>query len=286
MPDDDATDDPIWDIRHPNKENAEILRARLLDVVVTSRQCTYKEMIDGAGLQTSPATLSRYANGHLDWKKFGGHNHKAIVDFLQREGYWYNRRYISSIQSVPDHLYHSIVSYFSIRSGTEDNVRRQTRGLYRVYTPSLTIPGGIIVGMSTIFHDDDSQAMKVKETYSYRENVDGKALSLRTLVDSFEGYIFRKSKKYFFFMKDSSSSSLRIVIIPSPFRQSVEITTMTGMVLGTIHNRAYTSRIFYERFDGTEDELQEQCNIYPESDIPTPVMACFEEREARFSKIF
>jgi hypothetical protein len=239
-------------------------------------------------LKTDEIKFSRLIR-HTDknWHRWNQEDFQLAYNYIEDNHLWSARDYLRKVKEIPEYLYHALLAFYNVRRGTEQDTISLTQGLWRVYRPSVSVPEKYVVGMASIQFDSNSKALFVREFYRGKgddENSD-KKLKVRPRHSELFGYLCRKKQKYFIISCDKAKTSAQMTYLPHPSREPLAdgegdaVVTMLGTVIGVYANHVFTSRVYYERFDGSEDELKEMLDLYERKDIPDIVCAALDNRQ-------
>ena len=255
-----------------NDKNLLMLKERIVHLN-KEKGMAYQYIIDEAKLtNTSVSKLSRFCTQHDKWKHtLVTSDYKLLVTWIIGNGYWNDNSFSSSISSLEHNIYHSLCSFLMIGQGTKDDIEERAPGLYRVYRHSILLPKQYVVGMSKIWKDENTQAICVIEEYGRDSEKTGE-IEFRGIYESYHGYMTQKGGNYYLLTRDESVSTLNMTTLPYGRRDKDVITMMYGMTQGTMDKNSYSSKIFYERFDGEEDDLKQYIGLYKKRDMPKIVL--------------
>lgn len=272
---DDPTDQQItgYDLLSFNEKNVKILIERICELR-DSNTLTNARLWKSAKINKSDSALSRWLKGEASWDSIGKAGHEALVRYLIDQKFWYTNPWEDSVRGIPDFMFHAITGYLGIGHATKENIRKRARGLFRVYHPSLILKGRYVVGVAQLASKPGSDAVSVTEYFRYRPDEKVK-LAFRSIDESYEGYLFRKSKKYFSLLRDRERSHMRMEMFPDTFGIDRDIKMMRGAVMSISENRGFYAPIYYEKIDLKPNEkeaalfnrLKEESNIYQAEDL-------------------
>lgn len=281
MTDGEADDERMtgYDLMAFTDKNVSILIEKIKELR-DNNTLTYAKLWHGAGIQKSPSALSRWLNGEATWESIGKTGHEALVRYLIDKKYWYSNQWEDSARAIPDMLFHAVTTYRGIGHATKENIRKRARGVFRVYHPSLILKGRYVVGAARLSAKPDSDAVRVEEYLRYQPEEECR-FQFNAIDEAYEGYLFRKSKKYFSLMRDRERSHMRMEMFPDVFGIGREIRMMRGAVMSISENRGFYAPIYYEKIapktGEKEDDLfarvKGEANIYHEADLPEIVRA-------------
>lgn len=268
-----------YDLMAFNEKNARLLIERIRELR-EGGALTYKTLWKGAQLSKSDSALSRWVNGEAGWESIGKQAHEGLVRYLIDNKHWYANQWEESARAIPDVLFHAVTSYLEIGHATKENIRKRVRGVFRVYHPSLILKGRYVVGVARLGVNPESEGVSVTEYFHYKseENV---PFSFREIDEAYEGYIFRKAKKYFTLLRDRERTHMRMEVFPDTFGIERDIKMMRGAVMSISENRGFYAPIYYEKIDPQNSEsedkvyarVKDSSNIYAAADIPEIVRA-------------
>jgi hypothetical protein len=234
------------------------------------------------GLEMDAAKFSNLVN-HPDeyWQSIKEKDFLRAQKYIDDNNLWSERNFLREIRDIPDFLYHSLLAFYNIRSDTEKDTIELTSGLWRIYRPSISAPEKYVIGMANIQYDAQSKALTVTESYRGKGDSDDcdKKIKMRSRYQEWFGYLCRKKQKYFIISRDKAVTSTQMTYLPHPSREPLpngnktSVVTMSGTIIGVYANHVFTSRVYYERFDGSQHELMEMLDLYDKKDIPEIVCA-------------
>lgn len=152
-----------------------------------------------------------------------------------------------TVSSVQDNLYFALSSFLEVRRGDKAADQQQLPGAYRVYRPSLSTPGKILVSAAIIDAPKNgalrySELMHFKNQFGWRRQL-------------LEGHILSKSGDIALITKDSNTKFMQFTILHSLLNdvdsdgKSV-IRLMAGTYTGTTRSRPsnqFQTGIFFAR---------------------------------------
>lgn len=268
-----------YDLMAFNEKNARLLIERIKELR-GGGALTYKALWKGAQLSKSDAALSRWVNGEAGWESIGKQAHQALVRYLIDSKHWYANQWEESARAIPDVLFHAVTSYLEIGHATKENIRKRVRGVFRVYHPSLILKDRYVVGVARLGVKPDAEGVSVTVHFRYKPEQDG-AFAFREIDEAYEGYLFRKAKKYFTLLRDRERTHMRMEVFPDTFSIERDIKMMRGAVISISENRGFYAPIYYEKIEAQSGESEDRLfarvkadsNIYEAGDIPEIVRA-------------
>lgn len=221
------------------------------------------------------------------WSSWNEADFNRAKDYIDKRNLWTSRNYTREIINTPDYLYHALIAFYNVKYGTEQDTIRLTEGLWRVYRPSVSVPEKYVVGMAKIEFNDSNKSLQVYECYRGKGDDDDsdKKIKMRSRYSELEGFLCRKKQKCFIISRDKAVTAAQMTYLPHPSREPQPdgegdaVATMSGTVIGVYANHVFTSRIYYERFDGSEQELRDMLDLYEKKDIPDIVCAELDNRQ-------
>ncbi len=279
---DDPTEEQItgYDLMSLNEKNVAILIERICELR-DSNTLANARLWQSAGIKKEPFRTIALAK----WRSPAGLNRKvrarslgALPDRQEILVHQPLGRFCSRHSGLPVPCCHWISGHRSRH--TKENIRKRARGLFRVYHPSLILKGRYVVGAAQLTSKPDSDAVSITEYFRYRPDEKTK-FSFRSIDESYEGYLFRKSKKYFSLLRDRERSHMRMEMFPDTFGIDRDIKMMRGAVMSISENRGFYAPIYYEKVDLKPNEkeaalfnrLREESNIYQTEDLSEVVRA-------------
>lgn len=268
-----------YDLLSFNEKNVAILIERICELRDSNTLANAK-LWKSVNIDKSHSALSRWLSGEAPWDSIGKAGHEALVRYLIDQKFWYTNPWEDSVRGIPDFMFHAITGYLGIGHATKENIRKRARGVFRVYHPSLILKGRYVVGAAQLVSRPESDAVSVTEYFRYRPDEKVK-LEFRSIDESYDGYLFRKSKKYFSLLRDRERSHMRMEMFPDTFGIDRDIKMMRGAVMSISENRGFYAPIYYEKIDLKQNEkedvvynrLKEQSNIYQAEDLSEVVRA-------------
>ena len=265
-----------YDLMAFNEKNVNILIDRIRELQ-KKNEVTFKQVWAGAGISKdkSESSLSRWVNREVGWDTIGRAAHEKIVHWLIAEKHWYADHWEETASEIPDFFYHAVTGYLGIGHATKENIRRRASGVFRVYHPSLLFKGRYVVGAAALDTPAGSEAVRVREYFRYKTE-DDRRFVFREIDEAYDGYVFRKSKKYFFLLKDRERTHMRMEVFPDTFGIERDIKMLRGAVMSISENRGFYAPIYYEKIDPAKGEkleaqferMKAESNIYGPEDIP------------------
>lgn len=251
-----------------------------LKALQAAKAVTYAKLLRDTGIKKNPASLSRWITRKVAWDAIGKAGHETLVRYLIDRHDWHCSEWKGEIDAIPDALFHAVSSYLDISHATQDKTRRRAKGVFRVYYPSLTLTGRYVVGAALFGSDPQSDSVTVKLVFRYQPN-EATHFAARPVDEAYDGYLFRKARKYFSLMRDSEKTHMRMEVYPDMFRVGEDIKVMRGMVMSISENRSFHAPIYYEKIELAKDDtesalfmrMKEEANIYDEEHIPEIVRA-------------
>ncbi|MBO9462451.1 hypothetical protein [Labrenzia sp. R5_0] len=144
------------------------------------------------------------------FRKFRPDTFARMCVFLFERGYWGSDTLAENLASVPGSLYFSLVEFLkpAIRPEGDHN---SLPGVYRVYRPSLSAPGKILVSAALVTSKTDgslhyAERMHFRTSFGWREQ-------------HLEGYILGVEGKAFLLTKDDNTKLPQFSILKPLVRQ-------------------------------------------------------------------
>lgn len=273
-----------YDLMAFSESNARHLIDRIRELR-ESGGITYTALWEGAGIKKSHSALSRWVNGEARWESIGKKDHQALVRYLIDNRLWYVNQWEDRASTIPDVLFHAVSTYLEIGYATRENIRKRVRGVFRVYHPSLMLTGRYVVGAAQLRMNAEAGCVEISSAFRYKPEEGEDLIPSREIHESYEGYLFRKSKKYFSLQRDRELSHMRMEVFPDTFGIEHDIKMMRGAVMSISENRAFYAPIYYDKVDPKDKETQDQLferlktesNIYAAKNIPEIVRAHLDE---------
>jgi hypothetical protein len=251
--------------------NIDILFQQVGKLTGKSGLFTQEELFQLAGLDWSKQKISNWLSGNLKRTNIRELEFRRLCDFIEGEKLWDTQKVSKAALDQPDVFYHAAVDFFGVKHGTEINIVDRVPGIFRLYQPSMMFHDRIVIGYTKIWYSRESNAVKVYE----RQYYDGDRNS-RSMTEIYEGYMYRKAKRYFIIQRDKSRNFSKFTILPNWWRSGEKIDFFSGVTMGLHGSRVYTFRVYLERFDGTEEEISEHIGIKPKSEVPANVLHSLE----------
>ena len=266
-------------LKECNPKHAALLRNKIQalrkDLPKTESRLTYKVLKAKLNLVATEEEFSRFVT-HATDKKTGkplkdmldSRDHHAVVDYLFQHGFWSERPQSTQILEVKDYAFHALVLYLNIGVGTQENIAIRACGNYLLYRPSAHRPGDYVRGYLVIDYTPDSHALVATEVQGYSG-----ADTSRPIRQEFDGYLFRKDKKYFIISRDEGHRGIRVMFINGIRHEGKPISIMTGAVMELEMKHIVSVPVYLERTECTVAELDKLVDIVSESDVPSTVKA-------------
>ncbi|MDA5630862.1 MULTISPECIES: hypothetical protein [Agrobacterium] len=138
-----------------------------------------------------PALVQKYA------RKFSRMTFECMRDFLIQRGFLGGAPAYDLVASVPDSLYFAMTQFLKPKFSPEgDHI--SLPGIYRVYRPSLSAPGKVIVSAARV-SSEVGGALRYQERMHYHHSAYG------WQAQHFQGYIFGLEGRAFLITKDDGS---------------------------------------------------------------------------------
>lgn len=265
------------------KDNVDIVIAHLKELHA-AKTITYAKLLDDTRIDKTASSLSRWVSRRVSWDAIGKSAHEAIVRYLTDKHHWHRSDWQDAIDTIPDALFHAASSFLDISHATKDKTRRRAKGVFRVYYPSLVLTGRYVVGAAWFQGDPQTDVVKISLVFRYQPD-DSTTFETRPTTESYDGFLFRKSKKYFSLLRDSEKTHLRMEVYPDTFRVDEDIKILRGAVMSMSENRSFHAPIYYEKRELAQGESEsalfertkEEANIYDADDIPEIIRAYLGE---------
>lgn len=250
------------------EENAKVLREKIEDLQNEKAgariNSKYKnvEIIKQAKLTVSQPTFSRFMKEQIT--TLSGDNHSLLANFLFDEGvFTKSSDVINRLIEVDNSLFHTLVDFLKIGSGTVDKACHAYPGTYKVWQTSLHWPGCYAIGSLEIIHEDGC-VIKTRETQRF-SGIDGD----HQLIEEALGYLFRKDGKvYIISTGHKSRKSLRLFIVDSAsFDNDERVYIMEGIMIGVFKGKIFSSMTYIERWNNPPADRMDFCK---ELDIVKP----------------
>ena len=261
-------------------ENAFKLKERLL-FLKNGRKMSNEEICEWMGWTRAGQPNSK----NIDL--FCGNEHKRkwdkvlpkiffqkIIRKLVRNNLWYSKEFQQAIIDRPHHMYHSLVAWLGVGERTEEEMRDDMEGNYRVYRHSMYQNDKVVVGRCQIeYLEKPDFALQVTETYGLQAEPTTKPISFRGLGETYTGYICRKNQHYYIFTRDKPGDRFNHTSLPNLRRGNTKkVVMLYGVTLGIFDGRVYTSPIMYERVDNPRHDWKKGIGVFPHEKIPATVM--------------
>lgn len=162
------------------------------------------------------------------YRKFNEVLFYALYDFLVSNNYLDRDNIIDSVAGIDNSLYFAIASFLNIDKRQLEIDKEQLSGFYRVYRPSLSMRGKVLVSCVCI-SPTDTGAVKYNEImhYKYRKTWRRQLL---------EGYIVRKKSKFILITTDSNTDLLQLSVLNAKYTHKNKIEILSGSYSGTSNN--------------------------------------------------
>jgi len=264
--------------------------------ILKSEGISGASFIRDAGLLWSATKLSSYkkdfeANQFRSIGKIPREELLKIQNCLNRIGQaTEGQSYVTQVAATDHALQFALMGFFDVRPETDTEVKTILPGLYRLYRPSLKIPNMFTVGMFEISLDKDNGALKTRETRIFKKQLadqdKASGISLEQgITDAFEGYIFRKRRRYISVQRSTSvnrgkgssasATNFLVTVFSDEFFSSEtrQIASLSGVAFGSVGSKVYTARVFIERCDArvTREELIKEIDYKNRNEIPPSV---------------
>lgn len=162
------------------------------------------------------------------YRKFNEVLFYALYDFLVSNNYLDRDNIIDSVAGIDNSLYFAIASFLNIDKRQLEIDKEQLSGCYRVYRPSLSMKGKILVSCACI-SPTDTGAVQYSEImhYKYRKTWRRQLL---------EGYIVRKKSKFILITTDSNTDLLQLSVLNAKYMHENKIEILSGSYSGASNN--------------------------------------------------
>jgi hypothetical protein len=263
------------------EESASILREKIMELQRDEESYgkrindKYKanQIIINAKLSTSPSTFSRFLEGG----KLPEEVHKKLAHYMVDDGVFSKpKEVLKKLQDIDDPLFHSLVNFLKVKSGTIESTISAFPGIYKIWRPSLHWHGQYVVASLEIYHDE--HVVKTMETQRF-SGIDGE----HSLMKQMEGYLFKKNGKiYILSSENNENKSLQLIIVNSAsFGKDKKVVVMEGMMIGIFHGEIISTMVYIERWNNPPDD---STDFYKALDIvpPDDVHPLIRSRLGRF----
>lgn len=253
-------------------DNADKLRKKLVVLRKTlpkkdAENLSYKALRNRLKLSIGESDFSRFVQGGRDMLPHGDHH--ALVKYLFEHHFWTERPQTRIILDIRDYAFHALALYFNVDIATQDSMATRSIGTYCLYRPATLRPGYYLRGYVTVRYVPESHALATREVHGFG-GWDGS----RPQQQEYDGYLFRKDKKYLFLSQDEAQRVVRIMFINGVRHEGKAISVMTGTAMEMEMKHIVALPVYLERTEKSEAELRKSAEVIAEKEVPeTIVMA-------------
>lgn len=192
------------------------------------------------------------------YRKFNQVLFYGLYDFLVSNNYLDRDNLIDSVAGIDNSLYFAIASFLNIDKTQLEKDKKKLSGFFRVYRPSLSMKGKILVSCACI-SSTDAGAMQYNEIMHYNHR---NKMRLQLL----EGSIVGKKNKFILLTTDSNTGLLQSSVLSSKYMNGNKIEIMSGSYSGASNNIAtglFSTGIYFvrEEFPEMTDIPFEEWNV-------------------------
>ena len=280
-----------------NEANAKIIREAIVFLRENHhimRPAIIRDAID-IGIQR--ATLAKVDEGNPDYKLYVELDETKLAKFMKTDGWQalgregfinvYNALYLkgrlsesqfirSVIERTGDPIYHSLLgnSFFNIPFEDEKKLRG-AEGLYKCYRESAKDTETLIISKVSIWYEEKTHTMKVKELYTAASSEDGITKRLSC------GYYLRDGGNHLFLLRNDDNNTAQLSIITREFRQNrnEQVGGMRGMAIGSRRSGLFVKAVYLERFEKSEVELDKEIGVINLDDLESTVADRLKEAQ-------
>lgn len=246
-----------------------------------------RNMFDPGQIKIDNKRLADFAGNRrssIDQQSF-----RAIVYFLHFRKQWTPGLFSHEIgRAFSDPVFHAMVNFLDVGQEHLQTLMMRAPGLYLSYTPSITFRGSFSCGLLHVSTAPESPVLRVHEVFRSK-GVEGRFDRELT----YDGYLFRRSRKHFILRRNNAASTLSLTILPDYELLGTRMAVMNGIVLDMSGSHPYTCRVLYERIDdGTNDPKADfaahidRAQIIKADEIPPSVLAYFEDEPHPYVRFF
>lgn len=299
MDDPDQEYEQGWRRRHfaYSPENVDVLRRRLA-LARDFNSVTIKELVIDLKLSASESKMSRFLGGSGSLSES---DYNSLRDYLMDKGLWQKAFSDKDIRATKNSLFYAMCSFYEVENEAIEDMRKRALGVYRLYRPSILMPGYFVVGAMRIHDDKGSGALIVRAKHRYIEETTdfykepershtAQRLAPDRHDERFFGYLLRRTHIYFMELTDERSDNVQSIVCPISVRSGDALLSMQGIETGFYSGQLYVAPIFIERVEVPKEEiaehqekiddeyyekLSEECNIY--ENIPRRVSVTLQQ---------
>lgn len=181
------------------------------------------------------------------FRKFNRKIFHTIFNFLEDNEYVEHRHYIDEISHIPGTLYFSLIHFLEIDPHTVEQKHAELAGDFRVFRPSLTNPGKILVSCARIESLKDG-TLRYLEAMHFKNGI-------RWQRQILQGYAVSREGKICIVTKDSSTKFIQYAALYPVVRQNDSqgrtiVDSMSGIYTGTTANKRsglFCTGVYYLR---------------------------------------
>lgn len=191
------------------------------------------------------------------YKKFNPVTFNAMRDFLLRGGYLHFSPLGEALGGMDGSLYYSLVDFLKPTISTAgDHI--SLPGTYRVYRPSLSVPGKFVVSAARMKSRDDGALYYAERMHFHT------GFGWRTQF--FEGYVLGAQGKAFLFTKDDNTRLIQLSIMKPIMRATAKagksvVSALAGKYNGASQN--CPDGLFSTGIVMVRDQALEKLTDYP-----------------------
>lgn len=277
-----------------NKENVCHL-IRVVEAMHASGRATYQEVARKSGMAANPSVFSKVKKDpESKWQKINQNDYPKLIKYIYENDLYVPSDALAVIQNYKEFFYYSLLPFFSIDLTVQEVLAKRVCGLYNIYHHSFSENGNYVKGYAHIFKCPDSDALQVNQVFRSQPHCPSDPpapaqFNVRPRTETFEGYVANiPDTSTVFILGRAEATNGPYFALLSPVIESKEgdkiFSLMCGRVLIMQAHRPATSRIYYERVDYEEKDidqvianLESHINIYPTELIPAPVRSFLKE---------
>lgn len=206
----------------------------------------------------------------------GGNSRLGEEDYVRLVRHLWDNKWFSGLYQKQgaakgdDAFFHALSNFLNVGAQTIQDLAREAPGIYRVWRPSMHVPGQFVRGKMTITLKAETAALHVRETHVYKGEEHA-----APQTEIFEGCLVKKSGFLIVVSRQAGSHGgpPRITMLHHtvPNNEGV-LGAMQGVVTGTYGATLFSAPVYIERVPPA-DEAGLDATLDITDKIPASVMA-------------
>lgn len=250
-------------------ENQERVRCRIRELRsgLKIEALESKMLLKGAKLSVSLDAFNHFIGGN---SRLGREDYAKLVQHLWDKK-WFSGLYQKECAAQGDDaLFYTLSNFLNTGAQTIQKLSRQAPGTYRVWRPSMHVPGHYVRGKMTIVLKAGAAALHVRETHIYKGEEHAAPQK-----EVFEGYLVKKSSFLMVVARQAGTQGgpPRVTMLHHTVANSEgKLGAMQGVVTGSYGATLFSAPVYIERVP-TADEAGLDATLDITDKIPSSVMA-------------